>query len=87
MTDVKETKEALVGMLKLGKAVAALAKDGLDLSDALALGSKFVTDTAFRDAVVEGVKGAEKIPAELKDIAASEAVEILEELIKEWRKA
>lgn len=77
MTDVKETKQALIALVVLGKAVAAAAKDGLDLSDALALGSKLVSDAAFRDALVEGVKGLDKVPEEIKDIAASEALELL----------
>ena len=37
MSDVKETKEALIALVVLGKAIAELAKDGLDLSDAMAL--------------------------------------------------
>jgi hypothetical protein len=77
MTDVKETKQALVALVLLGKAVAAAAKDGLDLSDAVALGSKLVSDEKFREALVEGVKGIDQVPAELKDIAASEALELL----------
>ena len=77
MTDVKETKQALVALVVLGKAVASLAKDGLDLGDAVALGSKLVSDDKFRTALVEGVKGIDQVPAELKDIAASEALELL----------
>lgn len=77
MTDVKETKQALVALVVLGKAVAGLAKDGLDLSDAVAFGSKLVSDDKFRTALVEGVKGIDQVPAELKDIAASEALELL----------
>jgi hypothetical protein len=77
MTDVTQTKQALVALVILGKAIAAAAKDGLDLSDAVALGSKLVSDSAFRDALVEGVKGIDQVPAELKDIAASEALELL----------
>jgi hypothetical protein len=77
MTDVTQTKQALVALVILGKAIAVAAKDGLDLSDAVALGSKLVSDSAFRDALVEGVKGIDQVPAELKDIAASEALELL----------
>jgi hypothetical protein len=77
MTDVAQTKQVLVALVVLGKAVAAAAKDGLDLSDAVALGSKLVSDEKFRDALVEGVKGIDQVPAELKDIAASEALELL----------
>ena len=77
MTDVKETKQALVALVLLGKTIALAAKDGLDLSDAVALGSKLVSDEKFREALVEGVKGIDQVPAELKDIAASEALELL----------
>ena len=77
MTDVAQTKQVLVALVLLGKAVAAAAKDGLDLGDAVALGSKLVSDEKFREALVEGVKGLDQVPAELKDIAASEALELL----------
>ena len=77
MTDVKETKQTLVALVLLGKTIALAAKDGLDLSDAVALGSKLVSDEKFREALVEGVKGLDQVPAELKDIAASEALELL----------
>jgi len=77
MTDVAQTKQALVALVLLGKTIAELAKDGLDLSDAVALGSKLVSDEKFREALVEGVKGIDQVPAELKDIAASEALELL----------
>jgi hypothetical protein len=77
MTDVKETKQVLVALVLLGKTIALAAKDGLDLGDAVALGSKLVSDEKFREALVEGVKGIDQVPAELKDIAASEALELL----------
>ena len=77
MTDVAQTKQALVALVLLGKTIALAAKDGLDLSDAVALGSKLVADEKFREALVEGVKGLDQVPAELKDIAASEALELL----------
>jgi hypothetical protein len=84
--EVKESKEALVALVVLGKAVAAAAKDGLDLSDALALGTKFVSDDKFRVAVVEGIKGLEKIGPELKDLAASEALELIGAIYDELKK-
>jgi hypothetical protein len=77
MTDVAQTKQVLVALVLLGKTIAAAAKDGLDLSDAVALGSKLVSDEKFREALVEGVKGIDQVPVELKDIAASEALELL----------
>jgi hypothetical protein len=74
---IEETKEALVSLIELGLEVAALAKDGLAFTDAIALGSKLVSDEKFRDKLVKGVKGSDKVLGELKDIDASEAVELL----------
>jgi hypothetical protein len=84
--EIKESKEALVALVVLGKAVADLAKDGLDLSDGLALGSKFIADEKFRAAIVEGIKGIDKVGPELKDIAASEALELLGAIYEELKK-
>jgi len=84
--EIKESKEALVALVVLGKAVADLAKDGLDLSDGWALGSKFIADEKFRGALIEGIKGIDKVGAELKDIAASEALELLGAIYEELKK-
>lgn len=81
--DVKESKEALVALAAIGKVVIDFAKDGVDFGDAVALGSKLVTDEKFRAKVTAGVQGIDKIPAELKDIAASEALDLVEALIDE----
>jgi hypothetical protein len=74
--DVKETKEALVALVKLGKEVAAMAKDGIDLKDAAALGIKFASDEKFRGVIIEAISGAAQIPAEVKDISFEEGVEL-----------
>lgn len=81
--DVKESKEAIIAVAAIGKVVIDLAKDGVDFGDAVALGSKLVTDEKFRAKVTAGVQGIDKIPAELKDIAASEALDLIEALINE----
>lgn len=81
--DVKESKEAIIALAAIGKVVIDLAKDGVDFGDAVALGSKLVTDEKFRAKVTAGVQGIDKIPAELKDIAASEALDLIEALINE----
>jgi hypothetical protein len=73
---VKELKEAILGLVVLGKAVAVLAKDGVDLSDAVALGQKFAADPAFKDKVLEAVKGIDQVPAEVKDLTLAEGLEL-----------
>ena len=77
MTGIEETKEAIKGIAELLVVVKDLAKDGIDLSDAVALGSKIVSDEAFRGALVKAVQGAQNIPAEIKDLDAAEVGELL----------
>jgi hypothetical protein len=75
--DVKETKEAVVAAIKLGKFVAERLKDGAGLDDAMALGQKLL-DPAFRQMVTDAVQGADKIPAEIKDLSLAEGLELIE---------
>ena len=77
MAGIEETKEAIKGIAELLVVVKDLAKDGIDLSDAVALGSKIVSDEKFRSALVNAVQGAQNIPAEIKDLDAAEVGELL----------
>lgn len=77
MAGIEETKEALEAIVELVQVAVELGKDGVDLSDAVALGSKVVTDEAFRQKLVKAVEGAGKIPAEVKDLTPAEVGELL----------
>jgi hypothetical protein len=73
---IKETKEFLVGSIRLGKFVVERAKDGIDWSDGTALVTKLTTDEAFRNGLIEAVKDVQKAPAELKDLSFDEGIEL-----------
>lgn len=77
---VKETKEAILAMVVLGKFVAERLKDGAQLDDALALGTKLIGDAAFKEKVMAGIAGIDKVPAEIKDISMVEAIELAQVL-------
>lgn len=77
---VKETKEAILALVILGKFVADRAKDGVQLDDALALAQKFAADEAFKAKVMAGVEGLDKIPAEVKDLKLAELLELAQVL-------
>lgn len=83
--DVKETKEAVIALVKLGKVLTELAKDGIDWKDGAALASKIVSDEAFRSALVAAAEGAAAIPAELKDIKLEEGIELALAVIGELK--
>jgi hypothetical protein len=84
--DVKNTKEVVVALVKLGKEIAKASKDGLDVKDVAAVGMKIATDEAFRGAFIAAFEGAASIPAEVKDISATEALELAIALIEELKK-
>lgn len=85
MTDVKESKELLVALVKLGKLAAKQLGDGVDLSDAVAI-AKALADEEFRSAIVEGFSGLQGVPEELKDVDAAEAIALVGVLYAELKK-
>ena len=89
MHGVKETKEAILALVIIGKFVADKAKDGLDFSDAMALGQKLM-DEQFKAKVMAGVHGMELIPAEIQDMKMAELFElaqVIPEVLAEIQKA
>jgi hypothetical protein len=82
---IVETKEFILGAIKLGKFVAVQAKNGLDWTDALALGKKLAEDAEFRGALLAAVIGVQNIPAEVKDLKWDEGVEIVTAAFAELR--
>lgn len=85
MTDIKESKELLVALVKLGKLTAKQLGDGVDLSDAVAI-AKALADEEFRSAIFEGFSGLQGVPEELKDIDAVEAIQLVGVLYAELKK-
>lgn len=73
---VKETKEALLALVILGKFVADRLKDGVSFDDAVALAGALGVDGEFKSKVMAGVAGAEKIPAEVGEIDLADGLEL-----------
>lgn len=83
---IKETKEALLALVSLGKYVASLGADGFDLSDVGSLITKLVVDDKFKELLAAGVKGSETVPAELSQLDISESLELVALLVDVLRK-
>lgn len=81
--DVKETKEALVGVLKLAQLLAASFKDGVQASDFTVVAAKIMADEALKAALMEAYNGADKIPSEVGNMQLGEGVELLQAAIPE----
>lgn len=75
---IKETKEALHGILVLGAFVASRAKDGLKADDGLALVQKLMSDDEeFKKALSDAVDGIGQVPAEVKDLDVQEGLDLI----------
>lgn len=72
----KETREAILALVLLGKFVAERLKDGVQLDDAVALGEKLIADAAFKDKVLAGVQGADAIPKEVTELDTADILEL-----------
>jgi hypothetical protein len=74
---VKETKDALVGVLAVAAVVAERVKDGVGADDVVVLVQKLMADEELKAKLAEAQKDAALIPAELKDLQAAEVVELI----------
>jgi hypothetical protein len=78
--DLKETKELFAGLGLVAKEVKAIFADGKvnagDLGSVMALGKQ-------HQVLIDAVKGADQIPAELKDLDKAELLEIIMLVYKE----
>lgn len=72
---VKETKEAILALVVLGKFVADRLKDGVDLADAGALVQK-LSDEEFKTVVQAGIEGVEVVPKELGELDLADFLEL-----------
>lgn len=75
---MKETKELLMALVMVGKLVADRAKDGVDLTDALAVGQALLEDGKVKDAVLAAIKDLDKVDDELKSLDLAKALELVQ---------
>lgn len=83
MSNVKESKEAVVGALKLGAFLYGKFKDGVQGADFLAILAKFENDPEFKQAIMDAYNDAEKIPAEFGAIDLAGGLELTAAVMKE----
>lgn len=76
MNGINETKEAVVGLLKLSALLGASFKDGVQVADFAVILAK-LQEPELKAALEKAYQDVEKVPAEMKDISAAEAVELV----------
>lgn len=77
MEGIKETKEALVGSMKLGAVLYKAFADGVQATDIVTIFEKIKADAELQTALIEAYNDANKVPAEVADLNAAEAVELV----------
>lgn len=73
---VKETKEMLVAVNELAVFLVGQFKDGVQMADFSALFSQITENADFKAKLLAAYEDFKKIPAEIKDLDASEGVEL-----------
>ena len=76
MQGTKETKEAIVGILKLSTLLAASFKDGVQVADFAVILAK-LQEPEMKAALEAAYQDVEKVPSEVSDISVVEALELI----------
>ena len=73
---IKETEEALQGILMLGLLFWKTFHDGFQMTDIGTMWDTYRNDQAFCDAMKLAYEGYQKIPDEVRDLQLEEALEL-----------
>lgn len=74
--DVKNTKEVVVAANELAITMIKLMKDGIQLTDAVELYNKIITDESFKTAMLNAYDNIKLVPEEIKELDVMEATEL-----------
>lgn len=82
MEGIKETKEVIVGSMKLGVVLYKAFADGVQATDIATVVAKIQGDATLQAELIAAYNDANKVPAEIKDLTAAETVELVVETAK-----
>ena len=73
---LKETKEALVGVLAIAKIIVELSKDGIQVNDAITLFNK-LQDEEIKGKIDAAISDIKKVESEIKNCGLGESVDLI----------
>lgn len=79
---LKETKEALVGVLAIAKIIVELSKDGIQVSDAISLFNK-LQDEEIKGKIDAAISDIKKVQEEIQVCGLSESVDLIVHVLPE----
>lgn len=80
---IKETKEAVVGVINLGAILVKELKDGFQVADLVAILNDIQNDPIKKAKLEAALADIQKVPAEIKDITMAEGIELAAAVIAE----
>jgi len=75
---IKETKELLDGLNTIAEEIISVAKDGIQVQDAVQIVEDLILKPEFKAKLVSAVQNVKDIPAEIKDLDLAEGVELVQ---------
>lgn len=83
MAGIKETKEAVLGVMRLAAVIATLTKDGVQFEDFGALINEYQANPELKAILDAAYAEIHLVPEELKDLDFAESFELGSAVIKE----
>lgn len=83
MSNVKETKEIVVGVMTLGKEIALAAKGKTAAEAFLAVINKYQTDTVFKGVIDAAIADSQMAGNEIKSLDFAGSVELISAVVAE----
>lgn len=74
---IEELKAVQIAANELSIFLINQLKDGIQLTDAVAVFEKIVSDADFKAKILAAAEGISKVPAEIKDLTLPEAAELI----------
>lgn len=74
---IQETKELLIGVNELAVCLIQHFKDGIQLTDVMAIVDDFKTNPALLASIMAAKDKVDQVPAEIKDLTLVEGVELV----------
>jgi hypothetical protein len=82
MSDVKETKEVVIGLLVIAKELALAFKDGVQVADAAVLFAK-LQEPAIKDKLMAAYENIDLVKEEVKEVSLAEGLGIIQAALPE----
>lgn len=79
---IKESKEAMIGFIKIAALMASVFKDGIQATDFVQIIAKIESDPILKQQLFDAYNGIDQVPGEISDLSLAEGLSIVPELFE-----